>query len=53
MRMMYYSVNNTGIFEKKKTECSYQFGRSTTELQETRGIFFPSMPVYVFSVFIL
>ena len=46
MRIMYYSVGDTGILEKK-SECSYQesnlrpsdyeFGCSTTELQETRG----------------
>ena len=45
--MMYYSVNDTGILGKIKSECSYQksnqrpsdyqFGCSTTELQETRG----------------
>ena len=46
IRMMYYSVSDTGILGKK-SECSYQesnlrlsdywFGCSTTELQETRG----------------
>ena len=48
MRMMYYSVSDTGILGKRKSECShqeathlrpsdYKFGCSTTELQETRG----------------
>ena len=45
--MMFYSVNDTGILGKMKSECSYQelilrpsdyqFGHSTTELQETCG----------------
>ena len=45
--MVYYSVNDTGTLGKRKSECSHQesnlrpsdnqFGRSSTELQETRG----------------
>ena len=48
MRMIFFSVSNTGILGKRNSEFSqqesnlrpsdYQFGRSTTELQETRGI---------------
>ena len=35
--MMYYSVSDIGIPSKRKSECSdYNFGCSTTELQETR-----------------
>ena len=47
LRMIYHSVNDTGILGKRKSKCSYQesilrpsdywFRRSTAELQETRG----------------
>ena len=29
MRMMYYSVSNTGIIGKRKSECSYQVSRTS------------------------
>ena len=42
MRMVYYSVSETGILGKEnpsapiRSRTDYLFGRSTTELQETR-----------------
>ena len=47
LRMIFFSVSDTGILGKRNSEFSqqesnlrpsdYKFGRSTTELQETRG----------------